>query len=201
MSAQEAETAFLRVLDGESPHSHAPCVTAPSPLPARDSDISLGELGGLLALDDAEFVDAAFRALLGREADPEGRDYYRRALAGGRSRVLVLGDLRYGAEGRARARPVPGLRRRHLLHRLYRLGMAGRALRTLTGIVALPGLLTDVERLWREIAVLGGGLRELSAMAARVDRLDADVRREASDADRRQRHAAEQLMYTGGRPA
>ena len=49
---------------------------------------------GLVALgEDAAFVDAAFLAVLGREADPSGRAYYVGELADGRARTTMLSTL------------------------------------------------------------------------------------------------------------
>jgi hypothetical protein len=63
-------------------------VLAGSPAPERESGHEVphappptpDELHGLMALDGAEFVDAVYRALLGREADPAGRAFYLKAL-------------------------------------------------------------------------------------------------------------------------
>jgi predicted SAM-dependent methyltransferase len=57
----------------------------------------------LLAIaDDAEFVRAAYRDLLGREADPGGFDYHFRLLAEGASRESILGRFTSSEEYRAR---------------------------------------------------------------------------------------------------
>ncbi|WP_232493652.1 FkbM family methyltransferase [Novosphingobium kaempferiae] len=60
-------------------------------------------LGGLLALPDGDFVDGAYRAILGRDADPHGRTHYLVRLAHGRSRSWLLEDLAASAEARAHA--------------------------------------------------------------------------------------------------
>lgn len=60
-------------------------------------------LGGLLALPDGDFVDGAYRAILGREADSHGRTHYLAKLAHGHSRPWLLEDLASSAEGSARA--------------------------------------------------------------------------------------------------
>jgi predicted SAM-dependent methyltransferase len=57
----------------------------------------------LLAIaDDAEFVRAAYRDLLGREADPGGFDYHLRLLAEGASRESILERFTSSEEYRAR---------------------------------------------------------------------------------------------------
>jgi hypothetical protein len=56
----------------------------------------------LFRLNDEEFLDAAYVALLGREPDPKGREHYLRRLAFGGSRIETLRDLRGSPEGRAK---------------------------------------------------------------------------------------------------
>ncbi|MDJ0447112.1 DUF4214 domain-containing protein [Methylocystis sp. JR02] len=53
----------------------------------------------LLALDDASFIAAAYRALLGREADPEGTTFQLGRLAANVSRPGLLGEIFFSAEG------------------------------------------------------------------------------------------------------
>jgi hypothetical protein len=54
---------------------------------------------------DSEFIDGAFRDILGRHADQEGLGHYRRALREGRSRTWVLIDIMRSEEFR-RSLPV-----------------------------------------------------------------------------------------------
>ena len=62
----------------------------------RETEAGLQALGA-----DAMFVDAAFRALLGREPDPSGRACYVGELADGRARGSVLTTLLSSSEFRA----------------------------------------------------------------------------------------------------
>lgn len=63
----------------------------------------------LLSLDGADFVRAAYRAILGRDADPTGlRDYVSR-LGAGTPKQQLLADLRCDPEGQAFAAALPGL--------------------------------------------------------------------------------------------
>lgn len=110
-----------------------------------------------MGLDDSIFIQTAYAALLNRRPDEAGLRHYSAELAAGRSRIMVLGELRYSDEGRRVGTPVPNLRRRFLLHRLYRIRVLGRVLRTLTGVAALPGLLRDVSRLSVEVDALHSG--------------------------------------------
>jgi hypothetical protein len=55
---------------------------------------------GPLLVSDREFVDAAFRDILGRDADQGGLDYYRGLLRSGVSRTAVLLDITRSQEFR-----------------------------------------------------------------------------------------------------
>jgi 2-polyprenyl-3-methyl-5-hydroxy-6-metoxy-1,4-benzoquinol methylase len=145
------------------------------------------DINALLSLDDRDFIERAYVALLKRKPDESGMQNYLSALAAGRSRILVLGELRYSAEGRAAATPVLGLRRRYLLHRLYRLRVVGRLVRTLTGLIALPGLLRDVSRLWTELHALRVQSRNSDAS------IDREMRSRADSAERTLRSMKERV--------
>lgn len=56
----------------------------------------------ILALPDKEFLPEVFRALLGRDPDPDGLHYYTNRLQQGISRTLVLLEFRTSAEGKRR---------------------------------------------------------------------------------------------------
>jgi SAM-dependent methyltransferase len=69
----------------------------------------LGRLSPVL-LSDTEFVEKAYREVLGREADQDGLDYYRSRLHDGESRTAVLLGLAASEEfARRFARPAPRL--------------------------------------------------------------------------------------------
>ncbi|MCL4526985.1 MAG: ABC transporter permease [Gammaproteobacteria bacterium] len=57
----------------------------------------------ILALPDKEFLPEVFRALLGRDPDPDGLHYYTNRLQQGISRTLVLLEFRTSAEAKKRA--------------------------------------------------------------------------------------------------
>ncbi len=68
------------------------------------------QLGDFLCLQDTDqFLNNAYRALLGREPDEEGARNYGDYLRSGGSRLFVLYALKYSAEGRARAVSVDGM--------------------------------------------------------------------------------------------
>lgn len=65
----------------------------------------------LMGLDDEAFVEAAYRRVLCRAADDEGRAHYLKQLRNGKSRRRLLEDLVRSNEARSGAQPVARLRR------------------------------------------------------------------------------------------
>lgn len=63
----------------------------------------------LLDLNDAAFVDCAYKTLLRRSADPGGFNNYLHRLRSGRSKLGLVRDLLASAEGRAQNVVLPGL--------------------------------------------------------------------------------------------
>ena len=64
----------------------------------------------LMTVGDAQFVDAAYRLLLRREADATGRATYEGQLASGTSRLVVMAKLRMSGEGRRAGTSLKGFR-------------------------------------------------------------------------------------------
>lgn len=111
-------------------------------------------LARLLERNGADFVAGAYADLLGRAPDPGALDLYRTALLSGTlPKVAILGMLRYSREGRRCGRVVPGLRRRFLMQRAYRVPLLGRALRTAAAVLTLPRLMRDLQRLEQQGAL------------------------------------------------
>ena len=77
-----------------------------APMPPQTRAQSVNDL---LALDGAEFVRGAYRAILGRDADPVGLRDYAGRLAAGTAKRQLLADLRSDPEGQAFASALPGL--------------------------------------------------------------------------------------------
>jgi SAM-dependent methyltransferase/glycosyltransferase involved in cell wall biosynthesis len=142
-------------------------------LPAPETPTAT--LTDLMALDDAGFVQAAYRGVLLREPDPSGQDHYLQRLRGGELRLRVLSDLRISEEGRSKTPTIDGLdsalealRRRRLpwaarnerrrLQQVLALGSATSALQTQAAPASdarqLRSLERSVESLGRESALL-----------------------------------------------
>jgi hypothetical protein len=82
-------------------------IAPPAPGPARPP--APAHVRELLRKEEAEFLQAAYRAILGREADATGLRHYAQRLAAGDSREQVLADLRRDPEGRAFNASIAGL--------------------------------------------------------------------------------------------
>ncbi|WP_434115896.1 FkbM family methyltransferase [Paraburkholderia caffeinilytica] len=63
----------------------------------------------LLAHHDQQFVRCAYQTLLGRTPDSEGLGYYLGRIRAGISKIRILAQIRFSAEGKAHAANLPGL--------------------------------------------------------------------------------------------
>jgi hypothetical protein len=83
----------------------APAAPATAPKPTA----TVQHVNDLFALHGADFLRAAYLAILKREADADGLERYLDVLRSGRSRSLVLKELAASAEARANPSGLPGL--------------------------------------------------------------------------------------------
>jgi O-antigen chain-terminating methyltransferase len=175
LSPAELQSVFERTLDGATLSYPVVPAEAEGLPPHQIQGDEAASLSGLMRLADADFIRAAYQMLLKRAPDQEGLRIYLANLGRGMSRITVLGDIRYSPEGRSAAVDVPGLRTRVLLHRLYRIPVLGRVLRSVTAVVALPGLFRDVDRVWMELRatqnLLGDIDRVRAALISTQDRI------------------------------
>lgn len=81
----------------------------PAPGATPKTSLEAADLGRLLAVPEAEFVELAYRTLLGRDADDGGKANYLAELHNGVSRAAVLRRLRESPEGQARNAEIQGL--------------------------------------------------------------------------------------------
>ncbi len=65
----------------------------------------------LMGFHDAAFVDQAYRLLLGREVDPEGRRHYLGRLREGDKRESIVAQIATSAEAKMRRIDLPGLQK------------------------------------------------------------------------------------------
>jgi len=167
------------------PEGPFPCTRPPSKAAAAHRDPWLSEKGyhlnDFLDRHDEEFVRFAYRAILGREPDAGGFDYYldhlRRATM---TKAEILGRLRYLAEGRARKAKVKGLLLPFLVQSSYRIPVVGYLSRLATGILQLPTILRNFQRLDAHVQhrFLETG-QGLEGLARRMDEVGESSERKA----------------------
>lgn len=79
----------------------------------------------LLALEGAEFVDAAYRVLLNRAPDQDGLSYYFRRLQKGVGKIEILSQLRSSDEARSSGNALPRLNELILREKWSRVPLFG----------------------------------------------------------------------------
>ncbi len=134
------------------------CVTPPLPsctvLPKNqlESDVpalpdqQIYTLNDLIKYHDTDFINNAYKAILGRLPDFGGEEYYLKNLRDGRlSKSEILGRLKYFSEGRRRKISIKGLLFPFLIQSSFKIPILGKGLRIVTGILNLPTILKNLQ--------------------------------------------------------
>jgi FkbM family methyltransferase len=98
----------LEAADGEG----RPALNPSLRIPYRESEEEIKAIGNvdqLIALHDEAFVNAAYRLLLGRAPDPDGKAFYLARVRSGYPKQWVLAQLRLSGEGQERGVGLTGL--------------------------------------------------------------------------------------------
>ena len=111
---------------------------APSVSAATDAGVGIAQLCHAHA---GAFVRQAYSVLLRRPPDPAGFARHLQMLASGHSKVEILGNLRWSAEGRDNAVRVAGLLPRYAMAKAMRVPLLGYALEWLIALAGLPRIL------------------------------------------------------------
>jgi glycosyltransferase involved in cell wall biosynthesis len=104
-----------------------PAEAAPQPVPHS----GIKHVDDLVRMNGTSFIEAAYRAVLGRAPDSEGLLHYEDRLAKGISKAAVIADLALSAEGRGRTAGLPGIQPIINRYRKVRRPLAGLVLRAL----------------------------------------------------------------------
>ncbi|MEA3299547.1 MAG: methyltransferase domain-containing protein [Pseudomonadota bacterium] len=126
---------------------------------ARES-FEVNSLAELYALDDEDFIQAAYHSFLGRDADPEGFAHYLSLLQEGVSKSAVAAGLRYSRAGRARPQRFR-LRKAWLSWIATRTPVVGGLLESLLALLGVAGLKRNLLQLQRQVALQS---REMNAL-------------------------------------
>ena len=142
--------------------------------PARNA-VSIDELASFQFI---EFIEHAYSALLGRSPDSAGFTAQLRLLEAGRSKVEILGNLRYSGEGRAVGVRVPWLLPRYLLAKTMRIPLIGYAIEWLVCLGGLPRILRHQRAADAYHEARNRVLREdLAALVAQIQPLREEIAR------------------------
>ena len=160
---------------GESMSHNIPVDTIALPrLPETCGDLPVKDsyhLSDFLEFHEVEFLRNAYRALLHREPDAQGSGAFLEQLrTGHRTRIEVLGRLRYSSEGRVARVPVHGLLAPFAMHTARRMPIIGRLLGVGQYLLKLPDIVGNHERL--EGFVIRGQLasnRRINAIASQIE--------------------------------
>ena len=99
-------------------------------------------LNDLLKFHDADFLNAAYRAILKREPDSFGYEYYLEQLRQGHfDKVDVLAILRFSTEGELKNVQIKGLALPTFIRRLSNLPVIGYPIRLGIDVLRLPVLI------------------------------------------------------------
>ena len=151
MKSEEPESDLQRVkdeirLEAEALRMRTPAVK-PRPVSVKRAyDTSRREysIAELAQFHFTTFVDHAYRALLKRPPDPAGFDAHVRLLISGGSKIEVLGNLRFSAEGRAIGVRVRRLLPMYALTKLYGVPILGYAIEWIVALHGLPKMVRFV---------------------------------------------------------
>ena len=104
------------------------------PIPPAPDPLNYGYFAGL---QWGDLVDTCYSLLLGRAADPVGREQFLLMLARGEDKALVVGRIAYSAEGRQRGARVAGLFPRYAVAAAKKIPVAGTAVAWLLAFASL----------------------------------------------------------------
>lgn len=87
---------YDRIRAGKDDGRGSPSMALPLEVEKRQQD----DLDGILGLDGAAFVEAAYSLILKRQPDAEGAQHYLNQLYAGRSKLQILADIRRSSEAK-----------------------------------------------------------------------------------------------------
>lgn len=112
---------------------------------AETKKTGIFHLKDLLNYHNEEFIRRAYLAVLGREPDPKGFDFFLELLIKGKaSKIDIIGRLRYSEEGKRKRVHIPGLVWFCFIHRMMRLPILGYIVCLLISIFQLPFILQRI---------------------------------------------------------
>lgn len=154
-------------------------VANPAPHASTRHDVAINELCGFHSVD---FIERAFIAVLGRPADENSVQVHLAQLNAGRSKLEILGDLRWSPEGRARAVKMPGLYLRYLLIKLGRVPVIGRLVESAVALASVAAIARHQRAAdsfhFARVEAVDGQVRDLLSRIETLAEANAQLRRE-----------------------
>ena len=121
-ATQQANVVMKQLRDLGGRLEHIAVSHSPPPLTSRNGTYGVA---GFEAYHGEAFVQTAYRALLRREPDAGGLEYYCGRLRQGITKIQILGEIRYSEEGRAAGVQVAGLVLPYALRKAANLPILG----------------------------------------------------------------------------
>ena len=126
----------------------------------------------LAAPSGRAFVENAYQSILGRSADPSGLEHQMGVLGRGASKIEILGDMRYSAEGKRDGVRIPGLLPRYVIAKLGRVPVLGLIVQWLLAAASLPHMLRYQRAMEASLAVR---FDEMAAALRASEQRDVDL--------------------------
>jgi hypothetical protein len=147
MAKVRAEVRRRNSLEEMIPPIQSPRVESPQ-APGIQPDSDVYRVDEFLRYHDVDFVEKAYLGILGRPPDTSGYTHYVNELRQGRmTKVEILGSLRNSPEGKARSVVIKGLWAPYLAQRIFKVPVLGYFCRWLTGLLSLPTIIRNFQRL------------------------------------------------------
>jgi hypothetical protein len=103
------EVVWSEIASGDEARSYSARQAPVFQPPQSNRGAPINSVRDLLALDGTEFIQQAYRCVLGREADPAGLRDYGARLAAGTSKEQLVADMRCDPEGQRQRASLQGL--------------------------------------------------------------------------------------------
>jgi O-antigen chain-terminating methyltransferase len=124
---------------------------------------------------DKFFLRNVYYAVLGREPDPQGMQYYLEQLRSGKfNKIDILGRLRYSPEGRNKQTKITGLLLPFALNTIYKkIPVFGYVLNWIFLLFQLPTVLNKIQAIEGETYQHLTEMREnLNQLSGKIDRIE-----------------------------
>jgi hypothetical protein len=161
------DAARLHAAELRETPSYTPTTALPLDHPQRDRY----RLDELVHVHGEEFVERAYVCLLKRRPDAAALLQTIDRLYRGDSKIAVLGDLRWSAEGRRQGMRVDSLRLRYVFWRITQWPVIGAVVERVALIAALPSIAREQRRLGQLLHDTESASAELTALRAEIAEL------------------------------